>query len=81
MSIHFISDPSLQREEYVYENGVGYPKGIEPKVNWKHIDGPLLYTSDAGLHWLTYRERVKLWLGWTTIREIDRRRRRDYVSQ
>jgi hypothetical protein len=76
MSIHIVSDPSLQRPGYVYENGVGYPAGIEPKVNWKHIDGPLLYTSDAGLHWLTYWERIQLFFGWTTIREIDRKRLR-----
>jgi len=44
-----------------------------PHVTWKHIDGPLM--SWAGrLHWLTFRERVALWFGRTTIEEIAHRR-------
>jgi hypothetical protein len=74
--MHIVSDKSLQRPGYDYVNGVGIPKGVRPFINWKHIDGPLLYTSDCGLHWLTYRERIKLFFGLTTIDEIDRAHRR-----
>jgi hypothetical protein len=75
--VHIVSDPSLQRPGYVYdEMGVGIPIGLKPKVNWKHIDGPLLYTSDAGLHWLTWRERFMLMIRATDIETIDKERRR-----
>lgn len=36
-----------------------------PHINWRHIDGPLM--SWAGrLHWLTWAERIMLWIGVTT---------------
>jgi hypothetical protein len=57
-------------------SGVGVRQDRVPSINWKHIDGPLLYTSDAGLHWLTYWERIKLFLGLTDVATIDRDRRR-----
>jgi hypothetical protein len=77
MSLHIVSHDSLKRPGYVYDsNGVGAPAGLQPCVNWRHIDGPLLYTSDGGLHWLTLFERVRLSLGLTNIAAIDRKRRR-----
>lgn len=36
-----------------------------PHINTTHIDGPLLIFSDGQCHWLTFRERILLWLGWT----------------
>lgn len=75
MSLHFVSDKTLHRPGFVYnEHGVGVRQDRVPEVNWHHIDGPLLYTSDAGLHWLTYWERVQLFFGWTTIGDIDFKR-------
>ncbi|MDB5606671.1 MAG: hypothetical protein JWP25_3571 [Bradyrhizobium sp.] len=75
--VHFISDKSLQRPGYVYDaSGVGYPKGVEPHINWNHIDGPLLRTSDCGLHWLTYLERIQFFFGLTDINKLDRKHRR-----
>jgi hypothetical protein len=74
---HFVSDKSLERPGYIYENGVGYPIGVKPAIVWNHIDGPLLHTSDCGLHWLTLWERIQLHLGLTDINAIDKRRRRD----
>ena len=51
-----------------------------PHVNWRHVDGPLM--SWAGrMHWLTRRERLKLWLGLDTIEGIAQRiwpQRREY---
>jgi hypothetical protein len=76
MSIHIVSDPKLQRPGYVYKDGVGVRQDRVPSVNYKHIDGPLLYTSDAGLHWLTYWERIQLFFGWKSLSEIDRKHRR-----
>lgn len=77
MSLHITNDPSLHRPGYRYNaNGVGVRQDLVAEINWKHIDGPLLYTSDAGLHWLTYWERIKLLLGLTDVATIDRARRR-----
>jgi hypothetical protein len=37
-----------------------------PHVQWTHIDGPLM--SWAGhLHWLTWRERLAIWLRLTSV--------------
>lgn len=75
--MHIVSDKSLQRPGYIYnEAGVGYPAGMKPSMNWKHIDGPLMYHSDGQLHWLTWRERLALLFRCTTVEAIDA----DYVS-
>ena len=44
-----------------------------PHVQWNHLDGPLMTLSDGRLHWLTWRERIALWLGWTTVERVNRR--------
>lgn len=80
MSIHIVSDKSLERPGYKYVNGVGTPIGIEPSIIWKHIDGPLLHTSDCGLHWLTLFERVQMFFGWTDINALDRKHQRRSAS-
>lgn len=74
--MHIVSDPSLQRPGYVYDkHGVGYPKGMQAEINWKHIDGPLLYRSDGQLHWLTVAERIRCWLGLDDAASIDQKAR------
>jgi hypothetical protein len=74
--MHIVSDKSLERPGYVYENGVGYPEGISPSIVWNHIDGPLLHTSDCGLHWLTLWERFQMHFGLINIHQLDRKHRR-----
>lgn len=74
--MHFISDPRMKRPGYIYRGNVGYPVGTQPKINWKHIDGPLLYTSDGQLHWLTWRERLRLFFDLADIHDIDFEHRR-----
>ena len=70
--MHFVSDDSLKRRGYIYnEHGVGYPIDSQPFINWKHIDGPLLYCSDGQLHWLTWRERFRLFFKFADIHDID----------
>lgn len=74
--MHIVSDKSLQRPGYIYnEAGIGYPAGMTHSVNWNHIDGPLMFHSDGGLHWLTRRERLALWLGLTDEVSIDKQYR------
>jgi hypothetical protein len=58
------------------EPGVAMPREAflaDPRVNWKHIDGPLL-TWAGRLHWLALRERFALWFGATTIEAIAQKR-------
>lgn len=74
--MHIVSDKSLEREGWIYKNGVGYLAGLEPHIAWKHIDGPLLHTSDCGLHWLTLWERIQMFFGWTDIHALDCKHRR-----
>lgn len=40
-----------------------------PRVTWKHIDGPLLYWA-GGLHWLTIRERLRIFFRLATVDRI-----------
>jgi hypothetical protein len=75
--MHIVSDKSLQRPGYICnESGIGYPEGMRHSMNWKHIDGPLMYHSNGQLHWLTWRERLALWFGFATEEAIDA----NYVS-
>lgn len=64
---HIVSSHKLFRPGYDYylagSGFVGIPRGIQPYINWRHIDGPLLYRSDGQLHWLTLWERFRCWLG------------------
>jgi hypothetical protein len=73
--MHWISDSSRQRSGYVYRNNVGYPVAQAPEINWRHIDGPLLYYSDGQLHWLTFWERFRCWIGRDDAASIQARRR------
>lgn len=75
--MHVVSDPSLRRPGYIYDrHGVGVPAAAQPFINWKHIDGPLLYRSDGQLHWLTWQERFRLYWGFADIHDIDFEHRR-----
>lgn len=71
MSTHITSDIWRRRRGYTYdENGVG-TKNADPFINWRHIDGPLLYTSEGRMHWLTLLERAQMFLGFLTIKDLD----------
>jgi hypothetical protein len=74
VSIHIVSDKSMERPGYVYKNGIGVPEDQGYFIVWKHIDGPLMYLSGGGLHWLTYAERIQLYLGLTTEKAINDKR-------
>lgn len=72
--MHIVSDKSMQRPDYVYSpNGVGYPADSEPEINWGHIDGPLLVCRNGALRWLTYRDRVRMWIGLDDIYSLERK--------
>jgi hypothetical protein len=85
--MHLISDASLKRPGYIYQRTpgggfAGYPVDFRPAtINWKHIDGPLLHTTDGGLHWMTWRERIQFFCGWIDINDLDMKHHRQPVSR
>lgn len=40
-----------------------------PFVTWRHIDGPLMHWAGE-MHWLTWRERFRIWIGRATVDQI-----------
>jgi hypothetical protein len=79
--MHIISDKSMKRPGYTYQRSpggfVGYPTDFQPaEINWKHVDGPLLYLSNGQLHWLTRWERIQLFFGRTDVHELDMKHQR-----
>lgn len=76
--MHYVSDKSLRRPDYRYnQHGVGYPIKARPSIVWDHIDGPLLYFRDGQLHWLTWWERLRCWLGYDDAMSLEFKYRPD----
>jgi hypothetical protein len=73
------SDDAPRRPDYIYQRAPGgyvaYHRDARPSINWKHIDGPLLYYRDGQLHWLTLWERLRCWFGRDDAESIERKRR------
>lgn len=42
-----------------------------PFINWKHVDGPMLICSDGTMWWLTWGQRLKMWLGILNIDQLN----------
>ena len=59
---------------------VGYPSSSKPRLTMKHIDGPFITYRDGQLHWLTLRERFRVWIGWENAETLERKRRPDLSS-
>ena len=56
------------RRGWIFEPSPGggfhsYPNTARPKIQWNHIDGPLLNFRNGEMHWLTWRERFLCWIG------------------
>lgn len=56
---------------------IGYPTGNAPHLTMHHVDGPLLTCRDGQLHWLSLRERFRVWLGWDNAESLERKLRPD----
>lgn len=52
------------------ENSTSREKS-EPRIQYNHVDGPLLTCSDGTLHWLTMKERMWLHFGFTSVAALD----------
>jgi hypothetical protein len=55
------------------ELSMAYYKDAKPSLIMKHIDGPLLYLRDGRMHWLTWRERFRVWLGLDDALSLERK--------
>ncbi len=40
-----------------------------PDVTWNHIDGPLMHWA-GNMHWLTWRERLRIASGYSTVDDV-----------
>lgn len=53
---------------------IGWPANSEPRIQ-ANVDGPLLVMRNGELHWLTWRERLALFLGTTDAARLERKYR------
>jgi hypothetical protein len=54
---------------------LGYPGTARPNIQWNHVDGPLLHFRNGEIHWLTWRERFRCWMGWDDAESLEARHR------
>ena len=50
--------------------GAQFERIAKPSFNMMHIDGPVITFSDGQMHWLTWRERIAVRLGWETAHSL-----------
>jgi len=62
--------------------GSGEMSDLEPPYLRSHIDGPILVMRSGGHKWLTIRERIALFIGLTTLDDLEWKHWEtpDYVS-
>lgn len=48
-----------------------------PRIQERHVDGPLLIMADGRMHWLTLWERALLAMGLTNAERLDRKYRNE----
>lgn len=46
---------------------------IGPRMQWDHIDGPMMVRSNGTIKWPTLYERFMLWIGAWTLRCVEQR--------
>lgn len=56
-------------------HGLGFPLDARPSIQSNHIDGPVLFFRDGQMHWLNWRERFLLAIGFTDAEKLERKRR------
>lgn len=68
-------EPREGWELYHFGNGtfVSFPVESEPRIKWKHIDGPMLVCRDGTPHWLTWWERFCLRTNIYDIKHLDKK--------
>lgn len=59
---------------------IGWEAGARPWIMWKHIDGPLLHFSNGEMHWLTWRERFRCWMGWEDAASLEFKHRPELTA-
>lgn len=78
------SDDSQKRPDYIeIGHGISVPFNPDavPYIQWNHIDGPLLHTRNAQLHWLTLWERLRVWLAYDNEFTLERKHEPEFVGR
>ncbi len=71
--------PGWVQEELPGGGFVGWEAKNRPSIRWNHIDGPLLTFRNGEMHWLTWRERFRCWMGWDDAISLESKHR-PYLS-
>lgn len=74
--MRFASDDAPCRPDYFalgHGVAVRFDPEAEPYIQWDHIDGPLLHLRCATVHWLTWRERFRVHMGWDDVYSLERK--------
>lgn len=50
-------------------------KYTKPRIQWEHVDGPVLIYSDGQLHWLTWREKIACLFAFTDAETLQKKHR------
>lgn len=56
---------------FLNEMGISFRKIPEPHIQWDHVDGPLLHTSTFSFVWLTWWDRLLLWIKLSSLYKLD----------
>jgi len=51
----------------------GYPNDARPHINANHIDGPMLVLRDGRVKWLSWGDRLLLWIKKTDAEKLERK--------
>lgn len=65
---------------FVIQEGIEieFKRDAEPRIQWTHIDGPVLYARNCQMHWLTLWERFQFAMGWMSERDLERKHWPDF---
>jgi hypothetical protein len=56
---------------FLNEMDISFGEIPEPHIQWDHVDGPLLHTSTFGFVWLTWWDRLLLWIKLSSLYKLD----------
>jgi hypothetical protein len=80
----YTTEEMPSRPGWIYEEApgggyYGYQASARPDIQWNHIDGPLLHFRNGELHWLTWRERFRCWMGWDDAETLEAKHRPNLI--
>lgn len=67
--------------EFAVGLSVQFGADRKPSINWRHVDGPLLFMRNGQFHWLTLWERFQCWLGKADAISLERKYSPDFMRR